>query len=289
MNDHPATLAWKQNVRGIAKLVLLAIADHSGANWSVVFSSQQYLAKKCGISRSSVVRALEELIGLGLVVKENRPNSSNRYRLNLQCPDDTTSYQSDTQDVSEKDNQSVREEHKPILNHSLNQSLTKGERRRDSKPREIQLPKELDTPKFKEAWEAFLQHLKELKKPAPTGPAIEVNFRTFLQWGHDKTVESIWYSIGKGWVSVHAPRESPSKPGTEGASERGESSAQKQSLWSLRQQIQAIDDRCKELRAKYAAEVAGGEISWENEAPRNKYYELRKKRKELNKLITEMS
>ena len=64
MNGHPTTLAWKQDVGGLTKLVLLALADHSGANWSVAYPSQQYLADKCGISRSSVVRALGELIDL---------------------------------------------------------------------------------------------------------------------------------------------------------------------------------------------------------------------------------
>lgn len=157
MNGHPTTLAWKQDVGGLTKLVLLALADHSGANWSVAYPSQQYLADKCGISRSSVVRALEELIDLGLVVKENRPNSSNRYSLKLQCQDDTTMHKEDTPVVSKRDNQCVREEHKPVLN----QSPTKGDRHRDSGARELQLPEELDSPKFREAWEAFLQHLVE--------------------------------------------------------------------------------------------------------------------------------
>ena len=48
MNGHPTTLAWKQDVGGLTKLVLLALADHSGANWSVAYPSQQYLADKCG-------------------------------------------------------------------------------------------------------------------------------------------------------------------------------------------------------------------------------------------------
>lgn len=132
MNGHPTTLAWKQDVAGLTKLVLLALADHSGANWSVVYPSQQYLADKCGISRSSVVRALEELIHLGLVVKETRPNSSNRYSLKLQCQDDTTLHQGGTPVVSKRDNQCVREEHKPVLNQSPNQPPTKGDRHRDS-------------------------------------------------------------------------------------------------------------------------------------------------------------
>ena len=68
MNGHPTTLAWKQDVGGLTKLVLLALADHSGANWSVAYPSQQYLADKCGISRSSVVRALEECVAVRLLI-----------------------------------------------------------------------------------------------------------------------------------------------------------------------------------------------------------------------------
>lgn len=289
MNGHPTTLAWKQDVGGLTKLVLLALADHSGANWSVAYPSQQYLADKCGISRSSVVRALEELIDLGLVVKENRPNSSNRYSLKLQCQDDTTMHKEDTPVVSKRDNQCVREEHKPVLNQSPNQPPTKGDRHRDSGARELQLPEELDSPKFREAWEAFLQHLVELKKRAPTVPATQANFKKFVEWGHDQAVEAIWTSIQRGWSNIHLPRESTSKPGTEGATGQGESSAKKPSTWELRQQFDAVKLECDLLRSRYASEVAGGEVHWETKDHQDQYYTLMKMRNELNKQLAQIS
>ena len=125
MNQHPASWAWEQNVKGLSKLVLLGLADYSGTKNKAAFPSNETLAKKCGISRSTVIRAIKDLVKAGLVTKEKRPNSSNFYHLNLKYLSDTEEVHSDTSIVSEEHLGGITETPKPIKNQSVTNQLTK--------------------------------------------------------------------------------------------------------------------------------------------------------------------
>jgi predicted transcriptional regulator len=57
-------------------LVLIGLASHFNPDKSVVFPSQEYLAKKLNISERSVVRAINELIKKRLIVKSKNGNNN---------------------------------------------------------------------------------------------------------------------------------------------------------------------------------------------------------------------
>ncbi|MEI7475543.1 MAG: helix-turn-helix domain-containing protein [bacterium] len=78
-------LAQRLYISGAAKqfelnptqmLVLIGLASHYNPEKSVVFPSQEYLAKNLNISERSVVRAINELIKKRLIVKSKNGNNN---------------------------------------------------------------------------------------------------------------------------------------------------------------------------------------------------------------------
>ena len=85
--------AWEAKVKGLQKLVLLAIADYAGRENNSAWPSVSTLAERCGISRMSAIRAIRELQDAKLIEVETRTNRTNLYRLPVA---DSRGYQSDT-------------------------------------------------------------------------------------------------------------------------------------------------------------------------------------------------
>ena len=73
--------AWEQDVQGMHKLVLLAIADFAGRDNNSAWPSIDTLANRCGVSKRTVIRSLGSLEKAKLLVIEARPNKSNLYKL----------------------------------------------------------------------------------------------------------------------------------------------------------------------------------------------------------------
>jgi len=284
LNQHPASWAWEQNVKGFSKFVLLGLADYCGTKNKAAFPSIETLAKKCGISRSTVIRAIKDLVKAGLVTKEKRPNSSNLYHLNVKYLSDTEEAHSDTSIVSEEHLGGITETPKPIKNQSVTNQLTKeGEWGvEETKAKKVELPKALNTSAFKAAWSSYLQYLREIKKPPPTPSSVKQKWAEMAKWGHDQAIKAIEQTIGNGWKGIFEPNASPSKPRAEGAPQPAKSSAKK-SAWELKQQLEAIDERMNELK-KHLSEVAGGECIWTNEEARSEYRDLAKRRKAINQM-----
>ena len=79
--------AWEQNIAAGSKYVLLALADYADVQ-GVCFPSQKILAKKCGLSRSTINAHLRALQNSSLIMIQRRSNSSgyrcaSLYRLRL--------------------------------------------------------------------------------------------------------------------------------------------------------------------------------------------------------------
>ena len=127
MNGHPTTWAYDQEVRGFSLLVLLALTDYAGMKNKPPFPSYETLAAKCGISRSTVIRALSKLEKAKLVTKEKRFNKSNIYHLNMGSHADTGESHADTMEVPHRDSGSPTQTPKPTINHSTTNQLTKEE------------------------------------------------------------------------------------------------------------------------------------------------------------------
>ena len=271
-------------MKGLSKLVLLGLADYSGTKNKAAFPSFETLAKKCGISRSTIVRAIKDLVKAGLVTKENRPNSSNLYHLNLKYLSDTEEAHSDTSTVSEEHHGGITETPKPIKNQSVTNQLTKEEEWgvEETKAKKVELPKALNTSAFKAAWSSYLQYLREIKKPPPTPSSVKQKWAEMAKWGHDQAIEAIRQTIRNGWKGIFEPKASPSKPRAEGAQQPEEkSSAKPRSTWEIKQQIDAINVRLDELRL-HRAEVAGGSYVWDDPKFQSEFKLLCMKRKGLN-------
>lgn len=69
--------------KGTARLVLLALADHAGADGGDAYPSVGRLALRCGVGKRTVQEALKVLVSLGELVIEPQagPHGANRYRI----------------------------------------------------------------------------------------------------------------------------------------------------------------------------------------------------------------
>lgn len=68
-------------------------------------------------------------------------------------------------------------------------------------------PAELDTPEFREAWQLWRDYRKEsgLKWYKPIGERTQLN-RLAKEFGHDRAIHSIHYSIAQGYQGIFADR-----------------------------------------------------------------------------------
>lgn len=126
MSLKASSWAWDQPVTGMHKLVLLAIADYAGRENNSAWPSLDTLAKRCGISRMTAVRAIRELEEKDLVKLERRANRTNVYHLPV---GDSEGYQSDrgyqrvTTVVSESDCGSNTVIPEPVKNQSRTSNI----------------------------------------------------------------------------------------------------------------------------------------------------------------------
>jgi uncharacterized protein YdaU (DUF1376 family) len=70
---------------------------------------------------------------------------------------------------------------------------------------DIDIPERLQTPEFLAAWEDWKQHRKEIKKPLTLKSSM-AQMRQFIEWGPDRAVKAIEYTILKGWQGIQEPQ-----------------------------------------------------------------------------------
>ena len=85
----------------------------------------------------------------------------------------------------------------PSLNPSLNSSL-------NSSLKGLVIPESLNTHEFMEAWENWIQHRKEIKKPL-TRKSAEMQMKRFIEWGASESIKAIEFTIEKGWQGIRQP------------------------------------------------------------------------------------
>ena len=75
----------------------------------------------------------------------------------------------------------------------------------------IEYPENLDTPKFREAYENWINYRKEMRKPLfPTSQVAQL--KRMSEWGHDIAIKMIEESIANGWQVIYEPK--PNYAGT---------------------------------------------------------------------------
>ena len=90
MSVKAMAIAWEADLKPGAKLVLLAIADHSDGK-GVCWPGQEHIAEKCNMNRSTVNQHIGDLVSLGyLFVEKGRSKTGQAvkatYRVNLESP-----------------------------------------------------------------------------------------------------------------------------------------------------------------------------------------------------------
>ena len=77
---------WKQEVSATAKLVLFALNEHANigehGDWRV-FPSQERIAKMCGVSKPTVIKAMKELTEAGVITVAHQHDKNGRQLQNL--------------------------------------------------------------------------------------------------------------------------------------------------------------------------------------------------------------
>ena len=66
------------------------------------------------------------------------------------------------------------------------------------------IPESLNIHEFMEAWENWIQHRKEIKKPLRRKSA-EMQIKCFVEWGASKSINAIEFTILKGWQGIRQP------------------------------------------------------------------------------------
>ena len=109
--------------QGLDQLVLLRIADHTSRKTGIAYPAVTTLARECGVSKNTVLRALANLANLGELTVHHRSKNgkkiSNSYRINAAewSLTDTEWSHTETAVVSDRDlNQ--------VLNQFLNQATS---------------------------------------------------------------------------------------------------------------------------------------------------------------------
>ena len=91
MSVEQSAKAWKLNVQGSLKLVLLSLADHADTQGRHVFPSQEFTSGRCGISVRQVRRLLNQLEEMGLIIPVAHHKGGRRmateYALKLDQPE----------------------------------------------------------------------------------------------------------------------------------------------------------------------------------------------------------
>ena len=75
-------------------------------------------------------------------------------------------------------------------------AVASGQRDKDA------LPEELDTPEFREAWQAWTTHLRE-KRHKQTPTARKMQLKKCLGWGVERAVAALRHSTTNGWTGLY--------------------------------------------------------------------------------------
>jgi hypothetical protein len=77
---------WKQDLSSTAKLVLFALNEHTNigehGDWRI-FPSQQRIAKMCGVTKPTVIKAMKELTEAEIITVAHQHDSNGRQMQNL--------------------------------------------------------------------------------------------------------------------------------------------------------------------------------------------------------------
>lgn len=94
-------------------------------------------------------------------------------------------------------------------------SLSVEEQKSKKKPKpdfsEHPLPKEIDTPKMRDAWRMWCKHRKEIGHSL-TETQMMAQLKEFVQVGEPRAIRGIEFTVSRGWQGLRYPEESEQPP-----------------------------------------------------------------------------
>ena len=273
-----------------ARLVLLAMADYANEE-NQCWPAYNKLQQKCGISRPTISKAINELIEFGLIARVRRRaddvQMSNLYLLKMSKNPREELSKPLSKPLS-KDGFTVTQRKNPNTEPKSKEGEIFEETSEEAIEAEVEFPAELNTPEFQTQWKAYEAYRRENRFRPLKPSSVKAKLKEMSDWGHAQALQAINDTIANGWQGIFPPKTPPNTPPqfppfaarAPRAPENREEVPRK-TPWQIKTQIDAIDARRKELE-RHRAEAAGGEVIWDNQTARKEYYELRDKRKKLN-------
>lgn len=93
----------------------------------------------------------------------------------------------------------------PSLSISSSKKKKRGQRK-VLNPDDIDLPEEIATPEFREWWAKWVKHRNEKKAPL-TRTNAETLIAEFRDWGIERSIAAIRYTIRQGWQGIREPEQ----------------------------------------------------------------------------------
>jgi hypothetical protein len=70
----------------------------------------------------------------------------------------------------------------------------------------VEIPANLQTPEFRQAWEGYLEYRKKGHKKSLLPTSQVALLKQMSEWGHDAAISSINQSIAQGWQGIFEPK-----------------------------------------------------------------------------------
>jgi hypothetical protein len=208
-------LARMMNFSPPAVVVWLALANRADKS-SRCHPSISTLISDTGLARSSIYKAIDELVEadeINVTPGGGKGNPSNQYTIKgsprnglaqtaNQSKLRTKVVQSTDMVVRIADKGSPPFGHKPdTRTRRMNQTHEPDAEIKRGCAAEVVFPSELSSEQFREAWNRWTAHRKELHKPL-TPSTIKAQLKKLAAWGTARAVAAIDRSIEAGWTGI---------------------------------------------------------------------------------------
>lgn len=169
-------------------------------DWQIYVSQLSTVHKE---SKNTIAKIIKELIEHGYVTREQKRGEGNRF----------AGYDYSVYDIPVTQNTVSQKPVSQKAGHgkmvTTNKDYTKKDNtKKESKSAALDLP--FSSSEFTEAWALFVQHRKE-KRIKLTDTAVKLQFKDFKEWGEDRAIKAIYYSVKKGWTGIFEEKKEAKK------------------------------------------------------------------------------
>lgn len=200
---------------GAAVKVYVCLLYHANRE-HVAWPKTDTIAAEMGLCKHSVIEGVRELETAGLVRVERRPNTSHCYTLA-----DPRGAKNAPQPAPERGAKNAPQGAKnaPLGVQKMHPNNTKGTKPTEQPPLppvggDGGFPANLNTSPFREAWERWLQHRREKRKPVmPTEQ--DASLTMLAEWGESRAITAVTFTIARGYIGLMEPpsnAETPTAP-----------------------------------------------------------------------------